>query len=644
LFALHSLKNRKAPGIDGVPAEFYKHAVDNIHFRAAWLAAFNSLFQMGEYYSHWETSIMHTIFKFKGEKNSPDNYRGIALAPILSKVYSKLLYTRLQRWALAHNKITHLQAGFRPGYCTVDNIFVLDHLVKKYLSRRNGRLYCAFIDFQKAFDTVNRQKLWARLWELGCSTKMLEALIGMYKNVRFAIKCGQNEVTSPIQSYQGVKQGCILSPLLFVLFINNVFDNMFDNTDIPRVGEFDEMKIPGLLYADDLMLCSLTISGLQNLLNHLESFCDMAGLSVHIGKTNIICYKNSPSLSRTETCKYKGLPIQTVRSLTYLGMCISMSGKWTAHINKAVVKAKKAGAAASSILFKCIDPPLQLCNQLYSSHVESVALYGADIWGLDRTDALNSVQSSFYKRVLGLARSVAHCGILRETGVIDIKSAAQCRALMYWLRCAKDLAPPLVACCYREQLRQGNTWVQRPWVMKVKDFLSQMSLAPLWHGEGLNEANIYSRLKSELYTRTITRTIFECSAMKSLILSQTNKWGVPPYMTLCNREQRSSLMWFWLGGFLTNKHTLYRNGTRFISCPLCKEKETARHILLECSATLTLRNAIEHSLRQFSVNQLRCTDDASFLKLFGTYMSKVRCDRNEALDKIRSQRVTQHSS
>ncbi|KAF4531525.1 hypothetical protein B566_EDAN019253, partial [Ephemera danica] len=160
LLAVKYLKNNKAPGIDGIPAEFYKHVIENESIMAGWLQAFNALFLMGESHAAWDASILHTIYKNKGDRNCPDNYRGIALAPILSKVYSKMLYARLQNWAFQNNKITIFQAGFRPGYSTVDNIFVLDHIIKKYLSQRCGRLYCAFIDFQKAFDTVNRINLW----------------------------------------------------------------------------------------------------------------------------------------------------------------------------------------------------------------------------------------------------------------------------------------------------------------------------------------------------------------------------------------------------------------------------------------------------------------------------------------------------
>ncbi|KAF4531619.1 hypothetical protein B566_EDAN018816, partial [Ephemera danica] len=202
-FAIRSLKNNKASGSDGIPAEIIKLAASNENILSLWLQAFNSLYSMGEYFYQWDMSVMHTIFKNKGSKELPDNYRGIALAQILSKVYSKLLYERLKTWAYRYNKISLYQAGFRAGHSTIDNIFILDHLVNKYLSYARGSLYCAFIDFEKAFDTINRQKLWARLWQLGCSNKMIEALMSMYDNVLFAIKLNKCEITQPVNSYLG---------------------------------------------------------------------------------------------------------------------------------------------------------------------------------------------------------------------------------------------------------------------------------------------------------------------------------------------------------------------------------------------------------------------------------------------------------
>jgi hypothetical protein len=130
---------------------------------------------------------------------------------------------------------------------------------------------------------------------------------------------------------------------------------------------------------------------------------------------------------------------------------------------------------------------------------------------------------------------------------------------------------------------------------------------------------IYSRLKSELFLNAIKKTVIDCAEMKSLILSHTAQWHVPPYVTICKRDDRSSLMWFWLGSFVTNKHVLHRLGKRFIMCPSCKERETAKHILFECSITQSFR-----TLRQLTVNQIRFSEDPSFLASMGTYMSKVR--------------------
>jgi exonuclease III len=638
--ALRSLKNNKAPGIDGIPAEFYKFATGNKDIITSWLQSFNALFAMGEYHCTWETSIIHTIFKNKGDKNSPDNYRGIALAPILSKVFCKLLYNKLQKWTQKENKISMYQAGFRPGYSTVDNIFVLDHIIKKYLSRKKGKLYCAFIDFQKAFDSVNRKKLWARLWQIGCSTKMLEALMGIYNSVKFSIKCDTNKITEPVYSYQGVKQGCILSPLLFILFIDDILDDMKFDTDTPLIGVDDELQVPGLLYADDLMLISISIGGLQTKLDKLKVYCERADLTVHTGKTNVICFKNGPTLSRNEVCTFSDARLETVRSVVYLGMCISMSGKWTQHINKAILKAKKAAGAASSILYKCIEPPLKLCNQLYVSHVESVALYGAEIWGVENVDKTVTVQSSFYKRILCLARSTSHYGILRESGNIDIRIKAQNRSLMYWLRCAKDLAPPLVARCYREQIHQGVTWVHKPWALKIKDLLQHLSLESLWQGEGLNSTSVYTKLQTELFLRNQAYIINQCNTMSSLRTIRTDVWGVPFFMTECNRNTRSNLLWFWLGGFITNKFVKIINDTKVATCPLCMKEETACHILLQCHVTSIHRIDIFHKINKVDLCTLRASHDISLLNALGKYISVVRAMRSEALANLRKQHLS----
>ena len=97
----------------------------------------------------------------KGDVNQPDNYCGIALTSVITKVYTHILNKRLSEWAEVEEKILEEQAGFRAGYSTVDHIVSLYTMVQKYLLKHT-KLYVAFVDFKKAFDSVNRNALWCK--------------------------------------------------------------------------------------------------------------------------------------------------------------------------------------------------------------------------------------------------------------------------------------------------------------------------------------------------------------------------------------------------------------------------------------------------------------------------------------------------
>ena len=78
----------------------------------------------------------------------------------MGKIYTSILNRRITFYVNIYVKIAKAQAGFREGYTTVDNAFILSACVQKYLNKKDGRLYVCFVDFEKAFDNVNRNKLW----------------------------------------------------------------------------------------------------------------------------------------------------------------------------------------------------------------------------------------------------------------------------------------------------------------------------------------------------------------------------------------------------------------------------------------------------------------------------------------------------
>ena len=153
----------------------------------------------------------------KGDVHNPDNYRGISLLSILSKVFTKVINDKLTQWA-ENNLVLHdAQAGFRKGRSAIDHIFTLHAGIEKHLSK-NTKLYVAFIDFRKAYDTVDRQILWDVLMKSGVSGRMCKVIQSMYETVQACVMSGSGSeggLSDYFCCLQGLKQGCILSPVLF---------------------------------------------------------------------------------------------------------------------------------------------------------------------------------------------------------------------------------------------------------------------------------------------------------------------------------------------------------------------------------------------------------------------------------------------
>ena len=215
----------------------------------------------------WTENYLKPIYK-KDSKDEPDNYRGLAIAPAISKLYCMILLERLEAHLTKNNTISPNQIGFRKGYRTADHIFLLKTLIDKVLKRKK-KVFAAFIDFKKAYDTVDRATLMETLHKTGVQGNFLANLQAMYKKVRYTIKL-KNEVLNPIDSNLGLKQGCPLSPVLFNLYINDIGTYLGDNG--PGYLSVKETKINHILYAGDLVLLAETKEGLQDHINNLHKF------------------------------------------------------------------------------------------------------------------------------------------------------------------------------------------------------------------------------------------------------------------------------------------------------------------------------------------------------------------------------------
>ena len=242
----------------------------------------------------------------------------------MCKVFSGVLLNRLNFRADAVNFFCQEQAGFRKVFRTTDNIFILHTVINKYLSRKKGRLYVAFIDFRKVFDSISHQLFITKLKDAGITGNILEVLRSMYMQLNAHVKT-PNGVTKSFPCMSGVQQGSLL-PFLFNLFLKSLSQQL-NSPGMTKI-QLGNANINHLLYADDLAPISDTVFGLQRQLNILADYCGAWGLTVNIEKTNIIVFRRDDCLKRYEKWYYLGEQIYTVNTFKYLGVTSNSSGPW----------------------------------------------------------------------------------------------------------------------------------------------------------------------------------------------------------------------------------------------------------------------------------------------------------------------------
>ena len=150
-------------------------------------------------------------------------------------------------WCEENNVISDCQFGFRKGCSTTDAIFVLYNLIQKMLNDR-GRLYCAFVDLKKAFDSIYRNALWYKMFNLGIKGRTFRIIRDMYAKVKSCVKSA-NTMSDFFQYAVGLRQGEVLSPLLFSLFVEDLELYLQDSTTCGL--SMEEINIILLLFPDD---------------------------------------------------------------------------------------------------------------------------------------------------------------------------------------------------------------------------------------------------------------------------------------------------------------------------------------------------------------------------------------------------------
>ena len=179
-----NLKNNKASGIDGILNEFIKHSLDLM--LPLYLKLFNKILDTGEMPEDWVKGLIIPVYKNKGSKSNADNYRGITLLSCLGKLFTSILNHRLTEFCEKNQILNETQTGFRKGYSTLDHIFVMKNLVDMFKLKKK-KLFCCFVDYTKAFDSIWREALWHKLINNGIQGKILNVIKSLYARVKSCV-------------------------------------------------------------------------------------------------------------------------------------------------------------------------------------------------------------------------------------------------------------------------------------------------------------------------------------------------------------------------------------------------------------------------------------------------------------------------
>ena len=190
---------------------------------------FQSCIKQGKFPTEWKKANVVPVHK-KGDKQILKNYRPVSLLPICGKIFERLIYNNLFEYFIENDLISQNQSGFKPGDSCINQLISITHEI--YQSFDDGlEVRGVFLDISKAFDKVWHEGLIYKLKQNGVKGNLLETLTNFLNDRKQRVVLnGQHSKWANIEA--GVPQGSILGPLLFLIYINDLPDNLISNSKL----------------------------------------------------------------------------------------------------------------------------------------------------------------------------------------------------------------------------------------------------------------------------------------------------------------------------------------------------------------------------------------------------------------------------
>ena len=648
---ISKLKNGKACGLDHIRNEFLKNSPDYVV--KVFVDMFNIILKTGLIPQDWCIGAILPLYKNKGDKNNPDNYRGITLLSCLGKLFTSLLNHRLTLYLENVGYMGEEQAGFKGGYSTMDHVFTLHSIIDLYTSR-NMKLYCAFIDYRKAFHFVDSSSMWRKLISAGINGNILRAIYNLYEGAKSCVKLDGN-VSEYFNCNIGVRQGENLSPLLFAIFLNdfeysisrnypglsqlsNDFGNFLSNDDVQLF-----LRLFVLLYADDTIILAESAEELQKALDAAYKYCTDWKLIVNTDKTKIVIF------SKRKVTNYPAFlfghnTLQVVEDYDYLGVTFNYNGLFQKAIAKQIRQGTKAFYSLLTKIQK-LHLPIDLSIELFNQLVLPVLLYGCEVWGSSlkmspnamffgiENSPVNQIEilyRKFLKKLLGVYPDTPSVMVYSETGTLPIVYHIYVRMLCFYMRLVNERQSKLSVNMLNlfKKIQIGNDDVIFKWGEIVSRSFANLGMYDIWSYDGYGCSVEYVKLAIKLRLKDIFMQELSGARINHTLCHSYSlfkfDWSLESYLLNLSYNHRLNLC-----KFRCRSNNLPISQLKYINedednldilyCKLCRDDVIGDeyHYLLNCSFF------IEERRKYIDQNYLQNINRLTFQTLMSSSDTKV---------------------
>ena len=474
---------KSAAGPDDIHSDFMHATPPSV--RAMVFALYTRIWETGILPSGFTQAKVVPLYKGDGSRADSDNYRPISVTSLLVRTMERLLRPMYNSHILP--LVHHFQAGFRPGYSTLDNIHrVVDYIYTVLRDRSVSAMLS--MDLSKAFDTVWVPGLLHTLWHQFGVRGRAWMFIKAFLSNRTMFVVGQNMQSTLMQLAAGVPQGSVLAPLLFLAFINSLANTVWSSG-----------KGTMALYADDAIAWPVehkqgtAFDNVLDIAETIREWCDKWKLTINAKKSKCMVITNSKRYRYTRWSKMVmsgGTVIRTVRSLKVLGIKVQGNGKWDTQSHQLLARASSLSHSISKLCVRDGPPQPVSIATVTRAVLLSTIMYGFCLWRptdtvMHRLQALLSIPLK--RALVHNTRSVSTLGALAEFGLPPLHLLRQTQLLLFihrlFTKCDYGIhLSSMIACTQRRAYLRSKTALPRSaysYPLYVEAELTAASLLPL---------------------------------------------------------------------------------------------------------------------------------------------------------------------